>query len=92
MSPILVTSSDKKLNQLIDQEKFKLRSPSKATQEEIDLTKFYIGVDQQLKQQKIIKQSVIKGRRHTTNLDLTHLPNIHKDLNLSNLTITDDQL
>ena len=37
-------------NLAVNQEKFKLRSPSKATQEEIDLTKRYIGVNEEIKQ------------------------------------------
>ena len=36
-------------NLQVNQEKFKLRSPTKATQEEIDLTKRYIGVAEQIK-------------------------------------------
>ena len=53
-------------NTMVNEEKYKLRSPTKATQEEIDLTKRYIGVNEQLKQTKVIKQSVIKGRRYTS--------------------------
>ena len=34
---------------LLQNEKYKLRSPMKATQEEIELTKRYIGVREQLK-------------------------------------------
>jgi hypothetical protein len=44
---------------------FKLRSPVNATQEEIELTKRYIGFNEQIKQSKKIEQSVIKGRRYT---------------------------
>lgn len=36
-------------------EKYQLRSPSKATQEEIDLTKRYYGINEEIKQSKIIK-------------------------------------
>ena len=39
---------------IVDQEKYALKSPGKATQEEIDLTKHYIGVASQLKQSKMI--------------------------------------
>lgn len=81
---------------LLNQEKFKLRSPSKATQEEIDLTKRYIGVNEQLKQSKVIKNSVITGRRYTSPMNLkglkNPLPGMAHDLNIQNLSILEEQL
>lgn len=86
LSPIEIGRSH-----LLNLEKFKLRSPSKATQEEIDLTKRYMYMNEQVKQSKIIKQSVIKGRRYTSQ-HAGGLPLLARDLHLSNLPITDDQL
>ena len=60
-SPIHVLNS----NALISMPQFKLRSPINATQQEVDLTKRYIGFNEQIKQSKKIMQSVIKGRRYT---------------------------
>ena len=45
LSPIDIGNT----NLMVTQEKYKLRSPTKATQEEIDLTKRYIYVNEQLK-------------------------------------------
>ena len=75
---------------ILQQEKFKLRSPMKATQEEIDLTKRYIGVREQLKQSKVIRNSVIKGRKYTGGKESTSPSKMTKDINFSNLTIRND--
>ena len=45
--------------------KFQIRSPSMATQAEIDLTKRYMYANEQLKQTKIISKSIIQGRKYT---------------------------
>lgn len=66
--PVQITTHDlTALNQAAINEKYKLRSPSKATQEEIDLTKRYLYANENIKQQKIFSQSVIKNKRTPTN-------------------------
>ena len=87
LSPIDIGNT----NLMVTQEKYKLRSPTKATQEEIDLTKRYIYVNEQLKQTKTIKQSVIKGRRYTSQFsNQSGLPSLARDIH--NMPITEDQL
>lgn len=48
--PVQITTHDlTALNQAAINEKYKLRSPSKATQEEIDLTKRYLYANENIK-------------------------------------------
>ena len=59
--------------------------PYKATREELEMTKRYLNLDDRVNT-RLLKESVIKGRRHTT--DFNQTKNLIKRNNLpSNLKI-----
>ena len=53
--------------------------PCKVSKEELEMTKRYLGVDQQIKT-KQFKDSVIKGRRHTTDLSEQQRLKLNREL------------